>query len=435
MEIKGLILSNGIDREEEVVEAKKRAKPSVTYKVEVCSGCDFAISRNTSKTQQLFVVLMSQNQFYLKNGGDIENINPKNMTRFFSDMQEPIQIPSNWIKALQRGKEFADYFCSLLDNYYSSVIKIGLFGATGNKSCDSNEIRLYKMNHVLYKYMIHKISSFYNIEEIHIKCNIQHNNSSFACKEGRTIPEKAKRIFEEFSGVNFFASKYGIEYAKKFIDEFLESYATQIPKEYYLNGLLDMAEFQPHRLIEYIMYDLPRQGYGVSGWRNSMSDAITELTDTLRMQKILYGKIREKYPEYLSSLHVKLSNMLRVRQDIIDADGFENEVEEMKNYEWKPDGYKWQIICPKNKEDMIDEANQQQNCLASYVSRVADGTSRIYFLRSSKNEDSDKSVVTIETTPDNKIVQVKARNNREASKEHLNFIKMWAENKNLKVEV
>lgn len=434
MEIRGLILSNGTDKKEEVVEAKKRTKPSVTYKVEVCSGCDFAISRNTSKTQQLFVVLMSQNQFYLKNGGDIESINSKNMARFFSDMQEPIQINSNWIKAMQKGKEFADYFCSLLDSYYSSMIKTGLFGATGNKSCDSNEIRLYEMNSVLYKYMIHKISSFYNIDEIDVKCNIQENNSSFACKRGRTVPEKARRIFDEFSGVNFIASKYGIEYAKKFIDEFLISYATRVPTEYYLNELLNVAEFQPQRLIEYIMYDLPRQGYGGSCWRNSMNDAINELVDTLRMQKILYGKIREKYPEYLSSLHIKLSNMLRVRQDIIDAEGFENAVTEMKKYEWKPDGSKWQIICPKNKEDMIDEANQQQNCLASYVSRVAEGTSRIYFLRSSNENMKDKSVVTIETN-DNKVVQVKARNNRNADKEHLDFIKMWAENKNLKVEV
>ena len=434
MEIRGLILSNGTDKKEEVVEAKKRTKPSVTYKVEVCSGCDFAISRNTSKTQQLFVVLMSQNQFYLKNGGDIENINSKNMARFFSDMQEPIQINSNWIKALQKGKEFADYFCYLLDSYYSSMIKTGLFGATGNKSCDSNEIRLYKMNPVLYKYMIHKISSFYNIDEIDVKSNIQENNSSFACKRGRTVPEKARRIFDEFSGVNFIANKYGIEYAKKFIDEFLISYATRVPTEYYLNELLNVAEFQPQRLIEYIMYDLPRQGYGGSGWRNNMNDAINELVDTLRMQKILYGKIREKYPEYLSSLHIKLSNMLRVRQDIIDAEGFENAVTEMKKYEWKPDGSKWQIICPKNKEDMIDEANQQQNCLASYVSRVAEGTSRIYFLRSSNENMKDKSVVTIETN-DNKVVQVKARNNRNADKEHLDFIKMWARNKNLAMEV
>ena len=433
MEVKSLILSDVCDNE--TVEAKnKKAKPIVTYRIEVCSGCDFAISRNTSKTQQLFVVLMSQNQFYVKNGGDIENINSKNMARFFSDMQEPIQINSNWITALQKGKEFADYFCYLLDSYYSDMIKIGLFGATGNKSCDSNEIRLYKMNPVLYKYMIHKISSFYNIDEIYVKCNMQNNNSSFACKEGRTVPEKAKRIFEEFSGINFIASKYGIEYAKKFIEEFLISYATQIPREYYLNGLLDVAEFQPQRLIEYIMYDLPRQGYGVSGWRNSMSDAINELVDTLRMQKILYGKIREKYPEYLSSLHVKLSNMLRVRQDIIDAEGFENAVEEMKNYEWKPDGSKWQIICPNNKEDMIDEANQQQNCLASYVSKVAEGTSRIYFLRSSNDGMKDKSIVTIETV-DDRVVQVKARNNRDASPEHIEFINRWAKNKNLKMGV
>ena len=429
MEVKSLILSDVCDNE--TVEAKnKKAKPIVTYRIEVCSGCDFAISRNTSKTH-LHTSLEEKELKELKEC----TFKPKiNLFKKSSDMQEPIQINSNWITALQKGKEFADYFCYLLDSYYSDMIKIGLFGATGNKSCDSNEIRLYKMNPVLYKYMIHKISSFYNIDEIYVKCNMQNNNSSFACKEGRTVPEKAKRIFEEFSGINFIASKYGIEYAKKFIEEFLISYATQIPREYYLNGLLDVAEFQPQRLIEYIMYDLPRQGYGVSGWRNSMSDAINELVDTLRMQKILYGKIREKYPEYLSSLHVKLSNMLRVRQDIIDAEGFENAVEEMKNYEWKPDGSKWQIICPNNKEDMIDEANQQQNCLASYVSKVAEGTSRIYFLRSSNDGMKDKSIVTIETV-DDRVVQVKARNNRDASPEHIEFINRWAKNKNLKMGV
>ena len=433
MEIRSLILDNTLEANEKVNNVK-RTKPTVTYKVEVCSGCDFAISRNTTKTQQLFVVLMSQNQFYIKNGNVTENINQDNMAKFFANMDNPIHLDSNWITAMQKGKDFANYFCNLLIEDFAAFAKAGMFGATGNYSCDITQKRMYKANPALYKYMIHKISSVYNLDEMVVKCGLQNNDSGFACKNTRTLPEKAQCIFDRFESADLFSYKFGIEYGKQFIDEFLVSYATQLPRESYLRDLFGEAEFQPQRLIEYIFYDVPRQGYGISGWRDDMNSAISELRDTLAMQKILYGKIRDKYPEYLSSLHVKLSTMVRIRRELIDAAGFENAVEEMKQYEWKPNGSKWQIICPKNKEDMIDEANQQQNCLASYVSRVSDGTSRIYFLRSSNENLKDKSVVTIETKG-TKIVQIKARNNREANKEHLDFIEMWARNKNLTMEV
>ena len=434
MEIRSLILNDNPLEANEKVNNAKRTKPTVTYKVEVCSGCDFAISRNTTKTQQLFVVLMSQNQFYIKNGNVTENINQDNMAKFFANMDDPIYLDSNWITALQKGKDFANYFCDLLGEDFAAFAKTGMFGATGKYSCDNTQKRMYKANPALYRYMIHKISSVYNLDEMLVKCGLQNNDSSFACKNQRALPEKAQCIFDRFESVNLFSYKFGIEYGKQFIDEFLVSYATQLPREHYLRDLFNEAEFQPQRLIEYIFYDLPRQGYGISGWRDDMNSAISELRDTLSMQKIIYRKIRDKYPEYLSSLHVKLSTMVRTRRELIDAAGFENAVEEMKQYEWKPNGSKWQIICPKNKEDMIDEANQQQNCLASYVSRVSDGTSRIYFLRSSNENLKDKSVVTIETNG-TKIVQIKARNNRAADKEHLDFIEMWAKNKKLTMGV
>lgn len=434
MEIRNLILNDNPLEANEKVNNAKRSKLTVTYKVEVCSGCDFAISRNTTKTQQLFVVLMSQNQFYIKNGNVTENINQDNMAKFFANMDSPIYLDSNWITALQKGKDFANYFCNLLVEDVAAFAKTGMFGATGNCSCDYTQKRMYKANPALYKYMIRKISSVYNLDEMVVKCSLQNNDSCFACKSTRTLPEKAQCIFDRFESADLFSYKFGIEYGKQFIDEFLVSYATQLPREHCLRDLFGEAEFQPQRLIEYIFYDVPRQGYGISGWRDDMNGAISELRDTLSMQKIIYGKIRDKYPEYLSSLHVKLSTMVRIRRELIDAAGFENAVEEMKKYEWKPNGSKWQIICPKNKEDMIDEANQQQNCLASYVSRVSDGTSRIYFLRSSNENLKDKSVVTIETNG-TKVVQIKARNNREANKEHLDFIEMWARNKKLTMEV
>lgn len=52
------------------------------------------------------------------------------------------------------------------------------------------------------------------------------------------------------------------------------------------------------RLIDYVLFDLYRQGYA------KINSAFwTEYYDYLRMQKEFHGKIREKYPESLKTAH------------------------------------------------------------------------------------------------------------------------------------
>lgn len=51
----------------------------------------------------------------------------------------------------------------------------------------------------------------------------------------------------------------------------------------------------------------------------------------------------------------------------------------------------------KDHNDLLDEAKQQHNCVASYSDRIIEGRSQIYVLR--KTEEPDKSLVTLEIDP------------------------------------
>ncbi len=141
------------------------------------------------------------------------------------------------------------------------------------------------------------------------------------------------------------------------------------------------------------------------------------------MQLDVYGKIRDKYPEHLSSLHDKLIYLKALKSEKIDAKKFSIAVSNMCKYEYSPDFSKYCIISPKTPEDMLIEAQQQQNCLASYIKRVIEGERLIFFLREKKN--IDDSVVTIELYPNGTVGQVLAANNKEPNIECLKFVAQW----------
>lgn len=75
--------------------------------------------------------------------------------------------------------------------------------------------------------------------------------------------------------------------------------------------------------------------------------------------------------------------------------------------------------------DLLDEAIQQDNCVASYAGRIAEGKSRIFTLRETAHP--EKSLVTIELSPDCKTIRQKylARNQVIRNKAINDFIDRW----------
>lgn len=77
--------------------------------------------------------------------------------------------------------------------------------------------------------------------------------------------------------------------------------------------------------------------------------------------------------------------------------------------EWENEDFL--TIVPYEAKQVLDEANQQRHCLASYLNKIANGHSIVVFFRSKK--DIEKSLVTIEIERNGRIIQEKAyRNNR-----------------------
>lgn len=148
------------------------------------------------------------------------------------------------------------------------------------------------------------------------------------------------------------------------------------------------------------------------------------------MQLQIYGKIVNKYPEHLASEHQILCSKYELHQAVKDIKGFEEQVEKMKKFERH--GEEYSIICPKEKSDMIDEAKQQSNCLASYVPTVIQGECMIFFLR--KTEDLLKSLVTIEIKKDYTLGQVKAKFNHAPGEKEMDYVNKWYKDKFLKLK-
>lgn len=101
--------------------------------------------------------------------------------------------------------------------------------------------------------------------------------------------------------------------------------------------------------------------------------------------------------------------------------------EKSKVLEWMNSEYV--IKVPETPDEMIDEAEQQQNCLRSYIQRVANGETKVVFLRKKKNPDI--SCVTIQVENNGKIIQVRGKRNRVANNNEIKTISKWAKDRNL----
>lgn len=96
--------------------------------------------------------------------------------------------------------------------------------------------------------------------------------------------------------------------------------------------------------------------------------------------------------------------------------------QELHQYDYKEDIFFVRAI--DSFDDLLDEAAQQANCVAGYANSIANRTSKIFVMRETANP--DKSLITIELSPDNTIRQKYMSHNRPIrSKAHSDFIDRW----------
>ncbi len=185
------------------------------------------------------------------------------------------------------------------------------------------------------------------------------------------------------------------------------------------------------KLITYLARDI-KLHQGIS----SPSDGASTLRDYLNMCKAM-GINPEKYPKNLKKSHdIAMMNYKMMNDEKKNA----RFKEEMDNPLWDTLTYtnkKFTVIKPTDPKDLIDEGDSLGHCVASYVDDVIKGKCKIVFVREVGNEHSGLLTVELrgEKKEDLRIVQVRGRGNRNPIKVEADFVKEWAEKKELKVRV
>lgn len=173
---------------------------------------------------------------------------------------------------------------------------------------------------------------------------------------------------------------------------------------------------------------------------------INEYLDYLRMRKDILSYMPEiSLPAFLKpseiiSKHREATQLTNEHQAIIKIQK-EKKLEEQfriavseKNYcslNYENDQYV--ILSPEKAEDLIMEGASLHHCVGSYVKRVAEGESQIYFLR--KKDTPSLSYCTIEIRKENSQYRMyqcyNAYDTHDKDMNRINFIKEWSDEKGI----
>ena len=154
----------------------------------------------------------------------------------------------------------------------------------------------------------------------------------------------------------------------------------------------------------------------------SNKEAIILLKDYLTMCSQLNMKPRVD-GDSLKREHDIAARNCRLRRNEMIAIQMQHNCEVMKKYDYSENLYFVRSI--RNYDDLLDEANQQHNCVASYGGAIAKGTSYIYVMREVAHP--ERSLITIELSPKEKSVRQKflAYNRPIHNKSQSEFIDRW----------
>lgn len=189
----------------------------------------------------------------------------------------------------------------------------------------------------------------------------------------------------------------------------------------YLNTEVFNKNYSFGKLVRYTIDETINQGYSrVSGFLEELRDYLMMCKSNLTIP-------------YLYSSMLKLTHDISARNHRVtvtpeDELKFQEKYKDFKDVTLKLEELEYHVIAPKNTIEIKKEGDNLSHCVASYIKRIIDGESLIYFLR----KDKVKSLITLEVK-DGKITQARGMNNRQPNEEEIKFIKKFAEKDKLEI--
>ena len=275
MDVRDLIISDSIPTNEPAAKKPRKAPAAPTWEVVLQDHCDAAIRRKTAKTSRLLVLLMSQNQFYIKDEktGEVTKLDAASLQNFMKgcDLSDTKFVP--WCRPFYSSRRAAERFCDIIgDENLQWLALRGLhvlsFDDSKYGSYDDRSWELEKKRKRLDNPINRTVKKV--VEEVlGAERTTQLLNDTTPMNETET---KAKYALKnEFSEeLDFFSEKFGLDWSRKYLHEFLTApfVGVRMPRlHYYGDALFRTTNFEPGRLIEYLLYESVRQGYGYPGER------------------------------------------------------------------------------------------------------------------------------------------------------------------------
>ena len=182
----------------------------------------------------------------------------------------------------------------------------------------------------------------------------------------------------------------GLDTARSYLDGFLSlrKRGTWEAEQASLADLLDTLErlevkVKPKAFVSYAIVQRAMQAQtslDAARWLDTWSSC-------LALQDLVHGRIEDKYPSGLLERHdVLLVEGMRARHALsaddecaYGADPFVSHRDELQSNAWQDERYL--IRPPRDAEEMLFEAREQSNCLATYVQAFEHGDTDIYLMR------------------------------------------------------
>jgi len=400
-------------KEEKTTTSSNALKPEIGFKIEA-NYPDFTITKTTARTVKQLVVMVSQDSYFIRllNNEDnpIEVLTDDNYADFTSGMEEQT-IEDFWTPVIRSGKKFYNPMMEFIKNY-KEFIKMGICKYAsfkfkpdegyGNSSAD---LRGLKDNLRQFPVIKPLIREYYDKQAglrmlTYCPCSLYDLIETFGLNNVRDFMDELELTVYNLDSIQDPEGSY---------------YYREYKRE---NSIRHKSVLDYNQFKEYCLYSGIRFGY-----RTSFREFIRTWKDDLNMQEKVYGYVKEKYPKNLQTHHDQMSDKYELRREQINEELFEKQVKDTDRLTWTMKDGDYTFLAPQTKEDFIEEAHQQANCLASYINKFTEGRCNILFMRN--KETPEISEVTIEVVGQNVTQALQASNKPVTAKQDI-ALQAWA---------
>lgn len=175
------------------------------------------------------------------------------------------------------------------------------------------------------------------------------------------------------------------------------------------------------KFTNYVVNETINQGF------SSISDFINSLADYMHMCDDMHIK-PTLYSSYLVMTHDITSRNHKVFLTEEQERILKEHYKDFKVFKTR----EYAVIAPKDSNDIKEEGDMLNHCVASYIKRILDNSTSIFFLRSTK--DIEERLVTVEVR-DGRITQARGAHNRAISPEEKHALYKFAEDRGLRINL